>query len=80
MKNGNGEASTTEYYMTTKNLLMAGGDAVERLMSSYKEIVELAGYSSRVAKMFKVFQEVSDGKYVREACSSENLILGTKKR
>ncbi len=62
--------------MTTKNLLLSGGDAIERLMTSYKEIVELAGYSSRVANIFKVFDEVSAGTYVRESCITEQLRLG----
>lgn len=62
--------------MTTKNLLLSGGDAIERLMTSYKEIVELAGYSSRVANIFKVFDEVSAGTYVRESCIKEQLCLG----
>ncbi|ODN05560.1 ATP-binding cassette sub-family D member 2 [Orchesella cincta] len=77
LKNGTGEATRTEYYMTTKNLLVNGGDAIERLMSSYKEIVELAGYSSRVANIFKVFREVSEGTYVRESCIQERISLGT---
>jgi ABC-type uncharacterized transport system fused permease/ATPase subunit len=67
LNKGGAEASRTEYYMTTKNLLMAGSDALERLMTSYKEINELAGYSSRVEKIFTVFQEVSKGIYVRES-------------
>lgn len=62
--------------MTTKNLLVSGADAVERLMTSYKEVVELAGYSSRVANIFKVFKEVANGNYVRESCIKEQLRLG----
>lgn len=53
----------TQYYTTAKNLMMTGGNAVERLMSSYKDIVELAGHTSRVANMFTVLEEVSDGIY-----------------
>ena len=34
----------TEYYTTAKNLLTSGADAMERLMTAYKEIVELADH------------------------------------
>ena len=73
---GAGAATRTQYYMTTKNLLMTGSDATERLFSSYKEIVELAGYASRVTNIFKVFDDVSNGKYVKESCESEKAEFG----
>jgi len=56
--------------------MVSGADALERLMTSYKEIVELAGYSSRVANIFKVFDDVSKGNYVRDSCVQEKLRLG----
>ncbi|CAH1118106.1 unnamed protein product [Phaedon cochleariae] len=53
----------TEYFTTAKNLLITGSNAVERLMSSYKDIVELAGHTARVANMFTVLEEASQGIY-----------------
>lgn len=53
----------THYFTTAKNLLLTGSSAVERLMSSYKDIVELAGHTARVANMFSVLEEASRGIY-----------------
>ena len=50
------------YYTVAKHLLMAGGDAMERLMTAYKEVVELAGYTQRVATMFRVFDECAQSR------------------
>ncbi|XP_035730058.1 ATP-binding cassette sub-family D member-like isoform X3 [Vespa mandarinia] len=68
-KNGmkiNGDVSErTRYLTTSKNLLMSGADAVERLMVSYKELVALAGYAGRVNEMFEVFKDAALCKYQR---------------
>lgn len=56
-------AERTHYFTTAKNLLITGSNAVERLMSSYKDIVELAGHTARVANMFTVLEEASKGVY-----------------
>lgn len=65
-----GVSTRTQYMTTAKNILIAGGDAVERLMSSYKEVNELAGYTARVSRMITVFEEVSQGKYQRTLTAS----------
>lgn len=60
-----GVSERTRYLTTSKNLLISGADAVERLMLSYKELVALAGYATRVNEMFEVFKDAALCKYQR---------------
>lgn len=53
----------SQYLTTARNLLISAADAIERLMSSYKEIVTLSGYTYRVAGMLDVLTETAQGIY-----------------
>lgn len=60
----------TESFVTNRRLLISASDAFGRIMFSYKEIMELAGYTSRVSSLLEVMDDVSAGKYEKNLVSS----------
>jgi ATP-binding cassette, subfamily D (ALD), peroxisomal long-chain fatty acid import protein len=51
-------------------LLLSSSDAFGRLMFSYKEITELAGYTSRVTMLLDVMEDVQAGHFEKKLVSS----------
>ncbi|KAI8818923.1 ABC transporter transmembrane region 2-domain-containing protein [Fimicolochytrium jonesii] len=56
--------SHTQGFITNKRLMVSLADAGGRIMYSYKELSELAGYTFRVFNMLRVLEDLHDEKYV----------------
>ncbi len=53
-------------YVTARSLLVHTADAVERIMSAYKDVTELSGYVARVHEMLATFDDVRAGKFSKK--------------
>lgn len=62
--------SRTEAFVTNRRLLLSSSDAFGRVMYSYKELAELAGYTARVSELLDTMEDVKQGKYVKKLVSS----------
>ena len=51
-------------------MLLSSSDAFGRVMFSYKEVTELAGYTSRVATLLDVMDDIEAGRFQKELVSS----------
>ena len=51
-------------------MLLSSSDAVGRIMFSYKEVSELAGYTSRVATLLNVMDDIQAGRFEKKLVSS----------
>lgn len=58
-----GVANKTESYISNRRLLMSLADAGSRLMYSFKELNELAGYTSRVYTLVSTLHLLERGQY-----------------
>ena len=70
LANGETRGDHTESFITNRRMLLSSSDAFGRLMFSYKEITELAGYTSRVSSLMDVMDEVSKGHFEKNLVSS----------
>lgn len=62
----------TESFVTNRRLLLSSSDAFGRVMFSYKEITELAGYTSRVATLLDVMDDIQAGRFEKTMVSDES--------
>ncbi|KAF2839627.1 hypothetical protein M501DRAFT_933146 [Patellaria atrata CBS 101060] len=60
----------TESFVTNRRMLLSSSDAFGRVMFSYKEITELAGYTSRVSTLLDVIDDVQAGHFEKKLVSS----------
>ncbi|CAK1356248.1 unnamed protein product [Cercospora beticola] len=67
---GQGTGDRTESFITNRRLLLQSSDAFGRLMFSYKEVSELAGYTSRVSMLLDVIADIQRGHFEKALVSS----------
>ncbi|KAI2642131.1 ABC transporter transmembrane region 2-domain-containing protein [Xylaria nigripes] len=60
----------TELFITNRRMLLSASDAFGRIMFSYREIMELAGYTSRVASLLDVMDDIQAGHFEKKLVSS----------
>ncbi|KAI1633825.1 ABC transporter transmembrane region 2-domain-containing protein [Biscogniauxia mediterranea] len=60
----------TETFVTNRRMLLSASDAFGRIMFSYREIMELAGYTSRVASLLEVMDDIQAGRFEKKLVSS----------
>ncbi|XWX01865.1 hypothetical protein V2A60_009894 [Cordyceps javanica] len=60
----------TESFVTNRRMLLSASDAFGRIMFSYREIMELAGYTSRVDSLLSVMDDIQSGHFEKNLVSS----------
>ncbi|KAL8967508.1 MAG: hypothetical protein Q9197_005388 [Variospora fuerteventurae] len=64
-----GMGDRTESFVTNRRMLLSSSDAFGRVMFSYKEITELAGYTSRVSALISVMDSIQAGHFEKSLIS-----------
>ncbi|KAI9893903.1 MAG: hypothetical protein M1814_005456 [Vezdaea aestivalis] len=67
---GQSVGDRTESFVTNRRMLLSSSDAFGRVMFSYKEITELAGYTSRVSTLLDVMKSIQTGHFEKALVSS----------
>lgn len=64
-KHGDNQAQITKDYVRNSSLLINLAKAIGRLVVSYKEVQNLAGYTTLINEMDEVLNDLSAGRYQR---------------
>ncbi|KAG9653337.1 ABC transporter transmembrane region 2, partial [Aureobasidium melanogenum] len=70
---GTAAKNSTEAFVTNRRLLLSSSDAFGRLMFSYKEVSQLAGYTSRVSTLLSVIADIQAGHFEKQLVSSASV-------
>lgn len=76
---GSDYSSRTEDYVRNRRYLISLAEAIGRILYSYKEITELAGFTQRVSTLLTVFSDVKSGRYDKVTSAANEEILATLK-
>ncbi|KAG9104596.1 hypothetical protein FRC06_001063 [Ceratobasidium sp. 370] len=63
----------TESFVTNRRLLLSASDAFGRVMYSYKELAELAGYTARVSLLMDTMRDVQRARFEKALVSSASI-------
>ncbi|KAG9110757.1 hypothetical protein FRC07_008153, partial [Ceratobasidium sp. 392] len=63
----------TESFVTNRRLLLSASDAFGRVMYSYKELAELAGYTARVSLLMDTMRDVQRAQFEKALVSSASI-------
>ncbi|KAF5377615.1 hypothetical protein D9615_005102 [Tricholomella constricta] len=63
----------TEGFVTNRRLLLSSSDAFGRVMYSYKDLSELAGYTARVSLLLDTMKDVRKGKFEKALVNSATI-------
>lgn len=66
-------SAITRDYVRNSSLLINLAKAIGRIVLSYKEIQQLAGYTSLVYEMKEVLDDLEKGKYMRQQIQQDKL-------
>ncbi|WAR61385.1 hypothetical protein PtB15_12B70 [Puccinia triticina] len=62
----------TQGFVANRRLLLSASDAFGRVMYSYKDVSELAGYTARVSELFDTMKSIKRGQYEKHKVGSAN--------
>lgn len=65
--------SRTEGFVTNRRLLLSSSDAFGRIMYSYKDLSELAGYTARVSTLLDTMDDIKQGHHEKALVSSSGV-------